>query len=267
MKTKYVVIVTLAFLMLSSAAFLTTVNADYPNLPMTEVQLTVVDGTTSYFESTLSMVPAGFDVDNGVYPGWCIDPTVVMVRSVAHDVILYSSLSPPAALSSINWIAINYILNHKQGTMMDVQEAIWYFTDAFSPTTAAGQAMVAAANAHPSYDPTTGDVLAVICLPQDAEPAAQDSIIEIMNLEPGYTPGFWKHNIGVYLGENPGKYSAFRDGTKLTAAMLEGYAAIVGVSLEEAYEDLSARGPGMNMVRADMANAFNAAAGYGPFQD
>lgn len=83
--------------------------------------------------------------------------------------------------------------------------------------------------------------------------------------EPGYTPGFWKHNIGVALGYNPGDYSAFSDGTKLTAAMLAGYATTVGVTLEEAYEALSAKGPGMDTVRADMANAFNTAAGYGPF--
>jgi len=84
---------------------------------------------------------------------------------------------------------------------------------------------------------------------------------------PGYTPGFWKHNIGVALGYNPGSYSAFNDGTKLTEIMLEDYADIVGVTLEEAYEALTAKGPGMNTVRADMANAFNDAAGLGPYVD
>lgn len=93
--------------------------------------------------------------------------------------------------------------------------------------------------------------------------------VEIYELpmETGYTLGFWKHNIGVALGYNPGAYSAFRDGTKLTAGMLEMYAATVGVTLPEAYAALRARGPHMNTVRADMANAFNAAAGYGPFVD
>jgi hypothetical protein len=87
------------------------------------------------------------------------------------------------------------------------------------------------------------------------------------NGEPGYTPGFWKHNIGVSLGYNPGRYSAFSDGTKLTEVMLEGYADAIPVTLEEAYEALSAKGPGMDTVRADMANAFNTEAGYGPFVD
>ena len=85
---------------------------------------------------------------------------------------------------------------------------------------------------------------------------------------PGLTPGFWKHNIGVALGYSRGDYSAFRDGTKLTEAMLQGYAAVVGVTLQEAYDALTAHGYlGADMVRADMANAFNAAAGFGPFED
>jgi hypothetical protein len=86
---------------------------------------------------------------------------------------------------------------------------------------------------------------------------------------PGYTPGFWKHNIGVALGYNRGEYSAFRDGTKLTAAMLAGYATTVGVTLEEAYAAVSAKGntEGQAQIRADIANAFNAVAGYDPFVD
>jgi len=95
--------------------------------------------------------------------------------------------------------------------------------------------------------------------------------VEIYELPPcpGFTPGFWKHNIGVALGYNKGDYSAFRDGTKLTLAMLQGYAVTVGVTLEEAYAAVSAKGntAGEAQIRADMANAFNAAAGYGPFVD
>jgi hypothetical protein len=51
--------------------------------------------------------------------------------------------------------------------------------------------------------------------------------------------------------------------------MLQGYAATVGVTLEEAYAAVSAKGntEGQAQIRADMANAFNAAAGYGPFVD
>ena len=180
MKTKHIVIVILALLMLSSTTLLATVKASaaWPNLPLTTVQLTVVNGTGSYFISTLSGVPVGFAVSNGVYPGWCVDTSTTMTRSVSHNVTLYSSLSPPAALSGINWIAINYILNHDQGfSMNDVQQAIWVFTDGYAPYPAI-QALVNAANANPTYDPTTGEVLAIICLKQN-DPHAQNTIIAL----------------------------------------------------------------------------------------
>jgi hypothetical protein len=272
LKMKKLIYTILGFLMFSGL-LMNTVGAAWPNLPSTTVQLTVVDDTTSYFDSTLSGVGAGFDVMNGVYPGWCVDRTVTMERGVSHNVKLYSSV-PPTVLTGINWNAINYILNHKQGDIMDVQNAIWYFTDSYTPAggfSTAAQAMIDDAEDNPTYEPTIGDVLAVICLPQDDEPVAQNSIIEltIPPREPGYTPGFWKHNIGVAIGENRGKYSAFEDtGIKVTEAMLIGFAADVGVSLPEAYAALTAKGgPPNNMIRADMANAFNDAAGYGPFED
>jgi hypothetical protein len=83
--------------------------------------------------------------------------------------------------------------------------------------------------------------------------------------ETGYTPGFWKHNIRVALEYTRGSYSAFDDGTKVTKADLETWAGQIGVSLIDALADLTARGPGMNVVRDAMANDFNAAAGFGPF--
>ncbi len=139
----------------------------------------------------------------------------------------------------------------------------WNFTN-LTPT---AQTLVNEANANSGYVPAYGDIVGVICYPADAD--EQLALIEVTPmLEPGYTPGFWKHNIGVALGYNPGAYSAFRNGAKLTYTMLQGYAATVGVTLEEAYAALTARRiPGANVIRADMANAFNSAAGYGPFED
>lgn len=266
MKTKHVGIFTVTLLMLSSAILLANVSAEpWPNLPLTQVQLTVVDGTTSYFVSTLSGVPAGFDVHNGVYPGWCIDRSVTMIRSAPHNVILYSSLDPPSALSGINWIAINYILNHKQGTMMDVQQAIWYFTDSFTDLSPTAQAMVDAANANPSYDPMTGSVLAVIALPQD-DPGAQNSIIEldIPRLCPGRSPGYWKHNVKVYNG-GPGHYSGDPHETDET---MEQYEAEIQMdhpsfTLEwanEMFQDNANKGMWLTI-----ANWFNEAAGLQPY--
>jgi hypothetical protein len=265
MKTKHTVLVLLGLLMLSSGTLLPTVKGvSWPNLPSTHVHLTVVDGTTSYFVSTLSGVPAGFDVHNGVYPGWCVDRSTTMIRSVSHNVILYSSISPPV-LSGINWIAINYILNHKQGTMMDVQEAIWHFTDAFSPISAAAQAMVNAANAHPSYDPTTGTVLAVICLPQNGN-GVQNSIIELGILH-GLSPGYWKHNVNVYNGGH-GSYSG---DPHITPAQLEAYAAYIKANFYSGFSLAWAQSRFQNNQYKNMwltiANWFNAAAGRLPYAE
>lgn len=87
---------------------------------------------------------------------------------------------------------------------------------------------------------------------------------------PGFTPGFWKHNIAVALEYSDGAFSAFSggplDGEKCSVDLLNTLAGIVGVSLEEAYEVMSTGGGGaIAQARIDMANAFNAAAGYGPF--
>lgn len=197
MKAKHIAIIIVVSLMLSGT-LIATVNAQmladsanafskkfqsgtWPKLPSTPVQLTVIDGTTSYFLSTLSGIHKRYDVYNGLYYGWCVDMSVVMARSVAHDVLLYCSLSPPSSLSSINWNAVNYILNHKQGTMMDIQNAIWYFTDNYTPDgghSAASLAMIGDAESNPTYNPLPDGFLAIICLPLDPT-NAQNSIIEL----------------------------------------------------------------------------------------
>jgi hypothetical protein len=289
MKTKKLVIAVLSLLMLSGIV-MTAVKADpWPSLPTSTVTLEITNQTpwTFPFVIALSNVPGGYDVSNGEYTGWCVDITHGIVRGVEYQVNLYSSLSPLTEVPSVQWDMINYILNHKDdGTGADIQDALWYFinggawyTWGVSHThTATAEAIVADAIANSAgYAPGEGDTLAIICLPE-GEPCerAQMLVIELTvpTLEPGYTPGFWKHNIGVCLGENPGRFSCFADGTRLSCSLLNDYLTYVnnlpgysGYTLDDAYADLTARGPGANTVRDDMANAFNAAAGYGPFND
>ncbi len=265
-KTKYLAASIVGLLLLSSAGLLVTAGAaSWPNVPSTTVQMTVVYGSDSYFDTTLSGVPPGFDVHNGVYAGWCVDRSVTMKRGVSHDVTLYSSISPPV-LTGINWVAINYILNHKQGTRLDVQDAIWHFTDNFSPISATAQEMVDAANANPNYDPLTGEILAIICLPHD-HPDAQNSIIELTRSTiPGLSPGFWKHNIGVYLELRNGAYSSPYEG--FDKSTMPTFLVGLGIDLNEAYTALTTMGGGSAAQgRIDMANALNAAAGFLPYSD
>ncbi len=271
----------LGLLVLSGTMCIAIVNAaPWPNLPITPVQLTVQDGTTSYWISTLSVVPAGFDVHNGAYAGWCIEMDEDMERGESHDVKLFSSLTPPDVFTYINWIKINYILNHKQGSMMDVQRAIWHYTDS-QEVTGNALAMVQAADAnYLGYDPLTGAIFAVICQREAASgEGVQNSIIEITKLC-GLSPGYWKHNVKVYNG-GPGSYS----GTPLhendetmegfaTAILAEDYASVPADvdTPEEFLVWANSRLQDNAFKKGDpswleLANWFNAAAGRTPYVD
>ncbi len=84
----------------------------------------------------------------------------------------------------------------------------------------------------------------------------------------GLSPGFWKHNIAVYFGENPAKYNVPHEGEpRITEEPLDGYLDAIGVTAENAYAALTAKGKGSAETRLDMANAFNAVAGYTPYSD
>jgi|SRR5271157_7693 len=158
----------------SSGMFLSTAKASVaPKLPSVAVNMTVVNGTATYYVASLSNVSMGYDVTNGAYADWCVDRRYTAVRGSSIQVLLYSSLTPPANLSSQRWDMVNYILNHKQGGRMDIQNAIWYFVkmggvgwwNGSSPSTTS-LAIVGDALAHGTgYVPGPGGLLAVICLP------------------------------------------------------------------------------------------------------
>ena len=156
----------------------------------TMVTIEVVDGTSSYFLTTLTDVPSGYDVTNTTYLGWCIDVDAQMGRSPAtHQVVLYSSLDPPnGTLKDERWDIVNYILNHKQGTADDIQAAMWYFIhfDSETETPPTNQTIAwaiiedALANGT-GYIPAPSETVAVICNPVIFLPLnpVQISIIEV----------------------------------------------------------------------------------------
>lgn len=84
----------------------------------------------------------------------------------------------PNYLKDDDWDMVNYILNHKQGSVTDVQEAIWYFIDGGGmPSTSEGQAMVNEALMYgEGFVPGPGQVIAVIC---DAGEEEQITFIEV----------------------------------------------------------------------------------------
>jgi len=262
----------LIVLMLSSI-LVTTAFAAYP---IPDVTMYVVDGTDSYFLITLSGIPAGEDIYDGDYLGWCIDRNHLMPREDSLTVVLYSSLDPPGSLLGKEWDKVNYLLNNKDSySVDDIQHAIWHYTgwwnyENLSPSV---QAIVDEVDANgDGYIPGPCDVLAVICLPEE-QAEAQMAIVELGQRCPGFTPGFWKHNIRVALGY-PGRFSSFDDsGDHLTYEEVLGYVEATGLwgtgtsALEAALADLTAKGPGSDMIRRDAANALNHVAGFGDFMD
>ena len=159
------------------------------NMPSTIVRIEVSDGTESYFSTKLSEVPVGYDVTNGTYLGWCVDVTAEMARSPAtHAVKLYSSCNPSGELAGERWDMVNYILNHKQGSAEDIQQAIWYFVhmdSSYLPTSTVAWAIVndTLANGN-GFVPEYGQIIAVICYPMVLLPEPTDvqvSIIEVTN--------------------------------------------------------------------------------------
>ena len=143
--------------------------SDGLNLPTGWVYIAANNGTESYFLTTLSGVPSGYDVANGTYFGWCVDVRLDMTRNQTFQTLLYSSLNPPGNLSSqVEWNMTNYILNHKQGNFTDIQEAIWYFTIANYTgrlsTTANAMIQDAVANGT-TFKPAPGQTVAIICYP------------------------------------------------------------------------------------------------------
>jgi hypothetical protein len=157
------------------------------NLPSTLVRMEVTNGTESHFNMNLSDLPSGYDVINGTYRGWCVDITGEMLRSPAfHEVRLYSSLNPPGQLTNERWDMVNYILNHKQGTPEDIQDAIWSFVNmngGSSPITTVAWILRNDSLQHGNgFVPTYGQVIAVICFPVVLLPTptrVQVTIIEV----------------------------------------------------------------------------------------
>jgi hypothetical protein len=158
------------------------------SLPSTQVASTVsYPGATSYFATTLSNVPAGYDVSNGTYPGWCFEDNYKPNLPAGTLVNLLDSTISPAAYS-LPWDKINFLLNHKAGGVYDVQLAIWMLTGTLQPasgTSAAAQAMYADANANGTgFVPGPGQIGAVILEGDGLGGNYQDTFIEVTVPEP-----------------------------------------------------------------------------------
>ena len=164
-------------------SFITYKVTPFCPLPDADFDFTVAyPGPASYFQDTFSGIPAGYVVNDGtLYTGWCVDLFHYITPGAHYTVHLYSSYSTnlPTYLQDSDWDMVNYVINHKQGTPQDVQDAIWYFVGGGGmPGGAAGQAMVADALANgEGFVPGANQVTAVIVY---AGASTQITIIEVL---------------------------------------------------------------------------------------
>ena len=131
-------------------------------------------GLSSYWRTTLSNVPVGYNVGNGAYLGWCVDQDTYIVNDVAYTINLMTSYDVnnpwhgnhyPA---TYDWPCANYIINHKAtgATIDQIQNAIWYFIDhgyTGSDTVVWGMINDALLNGK-NFVPGTGQWMAVLCI-------------------------------------------------------------------------------------------------------
>ena len=142
----------------------------------------------SFYRTTLSNVPPGFVVENGLYPGWCVDYAGgLTTNAVYKPAFLYLSHGPlPPQLQNPNWDRVNYILNHKQGDSFDLQAAIWHFIGGpipdidtrFVPLSSIAANIIADATANGAgFVPGPGEISAIVL---DLGTDAQTNIIEVV---------------------------------------------------------------------------------------
>lgn len=157
------------------------------NLPPGNITLTAQPPTDSYLDFALSGVPTGYDVGNNAYLAWCVQLRNENVPSAGSRIgVLMDVSSPtlPAPFLGMPWDKINYLLNHKQGTPLDVQYALWFFTDGLDPAffppevTSAAVAMIDDPQANGTgFVPAPLDVTAAAVVWQDQ--SVQAVIIEV----------------------------------------------------------------------------------------
>ena len=212
-------------------------------LPNSNVNIEVVDGSISHFETNVSNVPAGFDVVNGTYLGWCVDQNTSMSRAPAvHLVTLYSSLNAPGEMANENWTMVNYILNHKQGYgATSIQEAIWYFVDfsgIYIPQDQGALALVNDTLAHGSnFVPTKNQTVAVICYPATqsvTDYQVQISIIEVnqSQINPLPTPSPTATPLSTATGSTNSFYLTFLYAFDVIGAAIIAILLIALITLE-----------------------------------
>jgi hypothetical protein len=180
MQIKKPIIILTALFLISGTLVGAYTSVSGVHLPDQPVTIHVHDGSNSYFDILLSNVPAGNDVSNGWYFGWCADRSVTMPRDTDLIATLYDSYDPalPAAFQDSDWGKVNWILNHRDGySVMDIQWAFWNLIDEYDYNSIPANSQELVNDSEAGYEPQAGDILAIVVVPVRAD--AQCTFIEL----------------------------------------------------------------------------------------
>lgn len=162
----------------------------------------------STIDVRLSNVPAGHDVSNGFYPGWCIEDNLSPNAPPNSQVLLYDTTAPetelPASYQGHHWDRVNYMLNHRAGhSVLDVQVALWvlagtHVNGSFGVPASAQLLINDAITNGDGFVPGPNQIAGVLLYTDGIGPGGyQDVLIEVTvpgtgNM--GLTPGYWKNH-------------------------------------------------------------------------
>jgi hypothetical protein len=141
---------------------------------------------TSLYRVNITGLPGNnsfYPIVNGRYSGWCTDQDHGITFNHNYKVRLYSSTDPNLNQScprcyDPDWDMVNYILNHKKGTLNDTQKAIHYFVDhgVYPPAGKAREMIDEALARGEGFWPQEGEFVAIIV---DLGSRTQMFIIEV----------------------------------------------------------------------------------------
>ena len=165
---KYIVSLGICSVLICSVLTISVVASEQTvRLPIELVTMQAENGTKSWFDITLLNVPQGYDVTNGLYPGWCIQRDKEMSRGVNHSVYFYSSYDSALSenFSNNNWNKINYVINNKQGaSKYTIQQVIWWYIcqDPVSDNDTLAKNIIANADLNGDFVPSSGEFIAIL---------------------------------------------------------------------------------------------------------
>jgi hypothetical protein len=148
-------------------------------LPTSLVATLSHPGSNSYWGVNVNSITpvADSDILTTEYVGWCADSQTGLTTG-SHTFNVYSSLGAlPSGMPSVNWYAVNWIINNKgNADMYTVQAALWHYDGGPHPwgtiNTADYDALIAggdaAAAAH--FVPGENQVYAVILWQSGTQP-------------------------------------------------------------------------------------------------